>query len=64
MTRQTAFFIAAVSLGTAGVSCAAAVWLTNDLRTFGLGIIPAGGLAAALVWYFEWRDRSPPPNSV
>lgn len=48
-----AFGIAAVSLGTAAVSSAAAVWLTSDLRVFGLGIIPAGVLAAALVWYFE-----------
>ena len=40
MTRQSAFGIGAVSLGTAAVSCAAAVWLTNDLRAFGLGIIP------------------------
>jgi hypothetical protein len=62
MTRQMAFFIAAVSLGTAAVSCAAAVWLTNDLRAFGLGIIPAGGLAAALVWYFEHRRRPAGPR--
>jgi hypothetical protein len=60
MTRQSAFGIGAVSLGTAAVSCAAAVWLTNDLRAFGLGIIPAGGLASALVWYFERRDRFVP----
>lgn len=53
MTRHMAFGIAAVSLGTAAVSSAAAVWLTSDLRVFGLGIIPAGVLAAALVWYFE-----------
>jgi len=53
VTRQIAFGIAAVSLATAAVSCAAAVWLTNDLRAFGLGIIPAAVLAAVLVWYFE-----------
>jgi hypothetical protein len=53
VTRQIAFTIAAVFLGTAAVSCAAAVWLTNDLRAFGLGIIPAGVLTAALVWYFD-----------
>ena len=52
VTRQTAFGIAAVSLGTAAVSCAGAVWLTNDLRAFGLGIIPAGVLASALTWYY------------
>lgn len=55
MTRQIAFGIAAMSLGTAAVGCAAAVWLTNDLRAFGVGIMPAGVLAAALIWYFERR---------
>ena len=46
MTRQIAFGIATFSL-------AAAVWLTNDLRAFGLGLIPAAILAAALVWHFQ-----------
>ena len=53
MTRQIAFGIATVSLAAAAVSCAAAVWLTNDLRAFGLGLIPAAILAAALVWHFQ-----------
>lgn len=56
MTRRMAFLIAAVSLGVAFVSSAAAVWLTNDLRASGLGIIPAAVLAAAVVWYFEWKS--------
>lgn len=64
MTRQTTFFIATVSLGTAAVCSTAAVWLTNDLRAFGLGIIPAAVLAAALVWYFGTEDRAVPPNSL
>ena len=53
MTRRMVFGIATVSLVTAAVSCAGAVWLTNDLRVFGLGLIPAGILAAALVWHFQ-----------
>ncbi len=56
MTRQMAFLIAAVSLGAAAVSYAAGVWLTNDLSASGLKIISAAVLAAALVWYFEWRS--------
>jgi hypothetical protein len=52
-----AFLIAAVFLGVASVGYAAAVWLTNDLRASGLGIVPAAVLAAALVWYFEWRSE-------
>jgi hypothetical protein len=53
VTKRTVFGIAAVSLGAAAISCAGAVWLTNDLRAFGLGLIPAGVLAAALIWHFE-----------
>jgi hypothetical protein len=53
VTKRNAFGIATIFLGTAAVSCAAAVWLTDDLRAFGLGVIPAGVLAAALIWYVE-----------
>jgi cyanate permease len=58
MTRHGVFLIAAVSLGAAAVSYASAVWLTNDLSASALGILPAAVLAAALVWYFEWRNDS------
>ena len=51
-----AFLIAAVFLGVASVGYAAAVWLTNDLRSSGF-VVPAAVLAAALVWYFEWRSE-------
>jgi hypothetical protein len=54
MTRQIAFVVAAVSLATGAVGYAGAVWFTNDLGAFELGVVPAV-LAAALVWYFEWR---------
>jgi len=57
VTRQMAFLIAAVFLGVASVGYAAAVWLTNDLRAWGLGVVPAAMLAAALVGYFEWRSE-------
>ena len=57
MTRQMTFLIAAVSLGAGAVTYAVAVWLSNDLSASGLGIVPAAVLAAALVWYFEWRSE-------
>jgi hypothetical protein len=50
------FLIAAVSLGAGALTYAVAVWLSNDLSASGLGIVPAAVLAAALVWYFEWRS--------
>jgi hypothetical protein len=56
MTRQTVFGIATVSIAAAAVSCAAAVWLTNDLRAFGLGLIPAAILAAASVWHYQRKS--------
>ena len=35
----------------------AAVWLTDELRVFGLVILPTGIVAALLVVYFAWRDN-------
>jgi len=34
-----------------------AVWLTSGVRVFGLGIVPAAVVAAALVAYFGWRSN-------
>jgi hypothetical protein len=56
MTRQVTFLVAAVSLGAGALTYAAAVWLSNDLSASGLAIVPAAVMAAALVWYFEWRS--------
>ena len=35
----------------------AAVWLTDEVRVFGLVILPTGIVAALLVVYFAWRDN-------
>jgi hypothetical protein len=35
----------------------ATVWLTSGVRVFGLGIVPAAAVAAALVAYFGWRSN-------
>ena len=35
----------------------AAVWLTDEVRVFGLVILPTGTVAALLVVYFAWRDN-------
>jgi hypothetical protein len=33
----------------------ATVWLTSGARMLGMGIVPVGVVAAALIAYFEWR---------
>jgi hypothetical protein len=35
----------------------AAVWLTAEVRVFGLVILPTGIVAGLLVVYFAWRDN-------
>jgi hypothetical protein len=35
----------------------AAVWLTEEVRVFGLVILPTGVVAGLLVVYFGWRDN-------
>lgn len=35
----------------------AAVWLTDEVRVFGLVILPTGIVGALLVVYFAWRDN-------
>ena len=34
-----------------------AVWLTEEVRVFGLVILPTGVVAGLLVVYFAWRDN-------
>jgi hypothetical protein len=34
-----------------------AVWLTEELRVFGLVLFPTAVVAALLVLYFDWRAR-------
>jgi hypothetical protein len=35
----------------------AAVWLTEEVRAFGLVVLPTVIVAALLVVYFDWRAR-------
>ena len=34
-----------------------AVWLTEEVRMFGLVILPTGMMAGLLVVYFDWRVK-------
>jgi hypothetical protein len=33
------------------------VWRTEELRVFGLGVVPTAIVASLLVLYFDWRRR-------
>jgi hypothetical protein len=47
-------FISIFVVMTAG---ATAVWLTSEVRVFGLVILPTAIVAGLLVVYFDWRAR-------
>jgi len=36
---------------------ATAVWLTGEMKVFGLVILPTAIVAGLLVVYFDWRER-------
>ena len=48
------FFVSIWVVLAAGI---AAVWLTEEVRVFGLVILPTGVVAGLLVVYFAWRDN-------
>ena len=54
--------ILAVALAFAGIwvvlaTGATAVWLTGEVRVFGLVALPTTIVASLLVVYFDWREK-------
>jgi hypothetical protein len=47
-------FISIWVVATAGIT---AVWLTSEVRVFGLVILPTAIVASLLVVYFDWRTN-------
>jgi nucleoside permease NupC len=47
-------FISIVVVLTAGTT---AVWLTSEVRVFGLVMLPTAFVAGLLVVYFDWRAK-------
>ncbi|MQA29966.1 MAG: hypothetical protein GEU82_09025 [Luteitalea sp.] len=47
-------FVGIVVLMTAGIT---AVWLTAEMRVFGLAVLPTAIVASLLVMYFDWRAK-------
>lgn len=48
------FFVGLWVLMAAGIT---AVWLTEEVRVFGLVVVPTVVVAGLLVAYFDWRAR-------
>jgi len=48
------FFVSLWVVMAAGI---AAVWLTEEVRVFGLVILPTAIVAGLLVVYFDWRAK-------
>jgi uncharacterized membrane protein len=60
--KATKVQILAVALAFAGIwivfaTGATAVWLTGEVRVFGLVALPAAIVAGLLVVYFDWREK-------
>ena len=47
-------FISLFVVMTAGIT---AVWLTSEVRVFGLVMLPTAIVAGLLVLYFDWRAK-------
>ena len=48
------FFVIMWMMMTTGIT---AVWLTEEVRSFGRAMLPAAIVAAVLVLYVDWRAR-------
>ena len=52
-----AVVLAFVAIRVALAARAMAVWLTGEVRVFGLVALPTAIVAGLLVVYFDWRER-------
>ena len=54
VVAMTLFFVGIWVAMTAGIT---AVWLTEEVRLFGLVMLPTTTVAGLLVLYFDWRAK-------
>ena len=68
-----AIVLAFISLFVVTIAGSTAVWLTSEVRVFGLVVLPTAIVAGLLVVYFDWRaklrsrilaDRDDPKKTV
>ena len=56
-TTVIAVVLACVSIFVVLIAGATAVWLTEEVRVFGLVMLPTVIVASLLVVYFDWRAK-------
>jgi hypothetical protein len=52
-----AIVLAFISLFVVMIAGSTAVWLTSEVRVFGLVVLPTAIVAGLLVVYFDWRAK-------
>jgi Na+/glutamate symporter len=53
-----AIVLAFISIFVVMIAGSTAVWLTSEVRVFGLVVLPTAIVAGLLVVYFDWRAQS------
>lgn len=56
MRKSRILGLVVLGIGAVALIGAAAVWLTNDIRLMGVGVLPVGVTAAAAVAFYEMRE--------
>lgn len=56
-SESVAIVLAFISLFVIMIAGSTAVWLTSEVRVFGLVVLPTAIVAGLLVVYFDWREK-------
>lgn len=56
-SETVAIVLAFISIFVVLTTGAIAVWLTSEVRVFGLMALPTAIVAGLLVVYFDWREK-------
>jgi len=56
-SESVAIVLAFISLFVVMIAGSTAVWLTSEVRVFGLVVLPTAIVAGLLVVYFDWRAK-------
>jgi hypothetical protein len=56
-SETVAIVLAFISLFVVLIAGSIAVWLTSEVRAFGLVVLPTAIVAGLLVVYFDWRAK-------
>jgi uncharacterized membrane protein len=56
-SESVAIVLAFISLFVVMIAGSIAVWLTSEVRVFGLVLLPTAIVAGLLIVYFDWRAK-------